>query len=272
MAYAEKTVIAGDVIEKYKYHCSRYPGQKLPRRQNREKTQLPQWKVNERNAIRKLYWLILNNFKEEDIRMDLTYAGDEPDEKRAYKDLTNYIARLKRLYRKHGQELKWIAVTECRGHRVHHHVLINNIGLTRKDLAPVWPFANISYKAFRYYDGGYEDAKRVAAYFVKETRETYCLADAAQKQRWRASRNLKPPTIITKVMQSKSWREKPRPVKGYYVADVTNGWRDDGYPFQSYRLIREEADERTLRQKEKQRNVHHQERKTGLRRHTSRPV
>lgn len=258
MPYHEKTVIAGNVIEKYKYHSSRCPGQKLLRGKNREKTKEPQWKVNARNSYRRLYWLILNNFKEEDIRMDLTYEGDEPDEKRAYKDLTNYIARLKRLYRKYGHELKWIAVTECRGHRIHHHVLINNIGLGRKELAAVWPFAKVSYKAFRYYDGGYEDAQRVAAYFIKETRETYCQEDTVQKQRWRASRNLKPPTVITKVIQSKTWRETPRPIKGYYVQGLRNGQRADGYPFQSYRLIREDSDDVDIyHQKARKRNVHH---------------
>lgn len=257
MPYNEKTIIAGPIIEKYKYHSSRFPGQRLQKGKNKDKTKLPQWKVNERNAIKWLYYLILNNFKEEDIRMDLTYAGEEPDEKRAYKDLTNFIARLKRLYKKHGQELKWIATTECKGHRTHHHILINNIGLGRRDLAPVWPFAKVSYKAFRFYDGGYEDAQRVAAYFVKETKETYCQADAVQRQRWRASRNLEPPVIITKVIQSKTWRETPRPVQGYYLKDLENGWRDDGYPYQSYRLVREDGDGNIYYPKKRKRNVHH---------------
>lgn len=258
MPYHEKTVIAGKVIEKYKYHSSRCPGQRIARGQNREKTAMPQWKVNEKNAYRRLYRLILTNFKEEDIRIDLTYAGDVPDEKRAYKDLTNYIARLKRLYRKNGHELKWIAVTEYKGHRIHHHVLINAIGLGRKELASVWPFAKVSYKAFRYYDGGYEDAQRVAAYFIKETRETYCQKDSVQKQRWRASRNLKQPKIITKVIQSKTWRETPRPIKGYYVQGLQNGWSADGYPIQSYRLIREDSDDGDIyHQKARKRNVYH---------------
>lgn len=243
MPYMQETVIAGNVVEKRKYHSARYPGKKLLRGTNRDKTKLPQWKVNERNAIKRLYWLILTNFSKEDIRLDLTYKGKLPTEAEAYRLLTNFIDRLKRRYKKMGADLKWIAVTECDGHRIHHHLLINNVGIGRSTLAEIWPFAKIDYRSFRYYDGEREDAERVAAYFVKETRETYCQADTIQKQRWRASRNLKPPQIIKQVIQSKSWRTDPKPLAGYYIRDVKNGITEDGYPFQFYRMIREDDDD-----------------------------
>lgn len=243
MAYLKREVEAGDTIEVTKYHSARYPGKNIPRRKKTEKTKLPQWKVNERNSERRLRWLILCNFKEDDIRMDLTYGDEVPNVIQAYTDLTNFFRRLKRLYRRHGHELKWIGTTEWKGHRPHHHVLINNVGLTRKEIAKVWPHAKLNYKSFRLYDGGVEDAARVAKYFIKETRETYCMANVKQKQRWRASRNLIQPKITRTVIHSKSWRETPKPIKGYYIADVENGWTRDGYPFQFYRMIREEDDD-----------------------------
>lgn len=243
MPYCKKTVYIKGMKLEFKYHTARYPGKFLPRKQNQKRTSLPQWKVNEKNAIQRLTWLIANNFDRDDIRVDLTYAGDAPDAKRAYKDLTNFIAKLKRRYAKLGKELKWVATTEMDGHRIHHHVLINNVGLGRKELDEIWPFATLTYRSFRYYDGAYDDAARVANYFVKETRETYCRADAVQKQRYRASRNLVPPKIKVEVIQSKHWREMPKAPKGYYVVDVVNSHTDDGYLLQSYKLIPTEEDD-----------------------------
>lgn len=242
-SYISKTIIAGNVIEKYKYFAPRCPGIKLARGKNINTTSEEQWVVNEKRSIQNLYYLILVNFKKEDIRLDLTYRNLPSTPKQAKIFFDKFIRRVRDLYKKLGHVLKWIATTEYDGHRIHHHVLLNNIGLTRKEYNQLWDHAELSYKAFRYYDGGVEDAQRLSKYLVKETRETFCKADAIQKRRWRSSRNLKKPIIKKEVIHCKSWTDKPKSKKGYYVQMVQSGYTAFGYPFQWYRMIREDEED-----------------------------
>ena len=266
--YIKRTVKVGDYIEEKKYYTARCPGQHIPRKGNYSETTEEQWKVNERNSIEKLRLLIMGNFGRDDIWMDLTHQGDEPDLKTAKREFDNFIARLRRRYRTAGHELKWVASMESDGHRVHHHMLLNNIGLTRKDLEQIWGLGKIPRKAYQPYDGEPEDAKNVAHYLVKESRDTYNQAGALQKQRWRASRNLTKPVIKKEVIHSKSWVEKPKPKKGYYIDCVQNGYDAYGRPFQFYRMAKEGY---SVSDKKKEgRNVHHPQRADAVPGHTRR--
>lgn len=258
--YVQETVTAGNVIEVRKYHTSRYRNPAMPRSKNQKKTTAEQWIVNERNSIRKLRLTILENFTVDDIRLDLTYREPEPSEEEATKRLNNFVKALRRRYQKAGQELKWVATTECDGKRIHHHLLINNIGMSRKEYQELWKWGSIPYKAFRYYDGGAEDAARVAKYFVKETRKTFCQKDRCQRTRYRCSRNLRPPKIEKEIIKSKTWKE-PKPKKGYYIEQpVQYGYTAFGYPYMFYRMIQEEGNC----------DVSHTKKHTAVRRHTKR--
>lgn len=237
--YLKREVTAGPVIEVMKYHSSRYKNPCAGKIPNNRKTSKEQMRINEKNSIDGLRLRILANFKTEDIRLDLTYAGDEPDEKEATRRVNNFLTMLRRKYKKAGQELKWILTTELKGHRIHHHLLVNNIGWTRADYAACWPWAPLTYKAFRYYDGAPADAERVARYFVKETKTTYCQADRCQRARYRCSRNLKKPQIKKEIIHSKTWKE-PKARKGYYIEKpIQYGYTAFGYPYMFYRMIKE---------------------------------
>lgn len=242
-SYICETVFAGPVIEKRKYFAPRSPGMKIARGENVKKTSDEQWVVNEKRSIRNLYYTILENFVSEDIRLDLTYREPQPTPEEAKSLFDKFIRRLRNAYKKLGHGLKWIATTESEGHRVHHHLLINNIGLGRKELNRYWEHAKFNYKSFRLYDGQAEDAERLAKYLVKETRETFVKEDAIQKQRFRCSRNLRKPVIKKEVIHSKHWTENPKPIKGYYIQQpVRYGYTAFGYPYQFYRMIREDED------------------------------
>lgn len=254
--YICETVIAGDVIEKKKYFAPRCPGMKLQRRKNEKKTSDEQWVINERRSIKNLYYLILTNFKREDIRLDLTYREPEPTPEEAKEHFNKFIRKVREIYKKLGHALKWIATTEHDGHRIHHHILLNNVGLTRADYDKLWPHSKLSYKSFRYYDGEAEDADRVSKYLVKETRETFCKADAIQKRRWTSSRNLQKPIIKKEIIQSKKWTDRPKAVKGYYVQQpIKSGYTPYGYPYQWYRMIRIREGEESETHKKKRRAV-----------------
>ncbi|ALG42652.1 hypothetical protein AZ49_08850 [Megasphaera elsdenii 14-14] len=238
--YVMETVTAGPVIEVRKYHTSRYRTPSMPRAKKEKKTCAEQWKVNEKNSVRNLRLLILENFGEEDIRLDLTYEGEEPTEEEAKRRFDNFLLTLRRHYRAAGHELKWIGTSEGQGHRPHHHLLVNNIGWGRREYQALWKWGRIPYKAFRFYDGAPEDAERVAKYLVKETRETYCQKERCQRSRYRCSRNLRKPKVEKQVIQSKTWRD-PKPKKGYYIEKpVQYGYTAYGFPYMFYRMIREE--------------------------------
>ena len=261
--YVQKTVKAGPVIEITKYHTSRYKTPTMPRSPNSKNTSAEQWKVNEKNSIQNLYYIILENFKEEDIRIDLTYKEPEPEKKEAKNRLDNFLRKLRRLYHKLGEQLKWIATTECKGHRIHHHLLVNNIGLSRSDYKKLWPYGEIPYKAFRFYDGKPDDARRVAEYFVKETRETFCEEDSIQKSRYRASRNLKKPEVKKEIIKSKTWKE-PKAPKGYYIQKpVQYGYTAFGFPYMFYRMIRTGVDDDQISNKKKPSGIRRHRRRTG---------
>lgn len=235
MPYIMREVRAGDVMEKKKYHSARYGG-KSKRMKNWRETPEKMKRINRKRAQEHLRWLILANFHKDDWRLDLTYANPEPPTEEAIKRLRAFIRALRRVYRNHGEELKYIYTTERKGHRIHHHLLINNVaGISREEIAQCWPWAKLNYQSMHFYDGGIDDAGRIATYFIKETDETIRDEDSPQKWRCVPSRNLEKPKITREVIHARTWRENPKPPKGYELESVWNGYTDDGYPCQTVR-------------------------------------
>ena len=135
MAYREEIFQAKGIIERKKYHTYRLGGRKerLPNFQpSTEKTQ--EW--NMKRAEKKLYRTIFCNFSRDDLYITLTYKT-EPTYEEAKRNISNFMRRLKRRYRKLGKELKYIYTTEYRGKRIHHHLLIP-AGITRAEINEVW--------------------------------------------------------------------------------------------------------------------------------------
>lgn len=238
MPYRKEIFTAPGIREEKKYHTYRLGG-KHTRAANYQKTEEAVQKGNSRRAKEKLYRLMVTNFKRDDYRIDLTYAEPAPDPKTALERIRKFIRQLRSQYRKKKEELKYIYVTEYRGHRIHHHVLINAVeGIGRKEIGELWPWAKLNYRSFRLFDGGVEDCQRLAWYLLKETDKSIRDPDSIQKLRWCASKNLKQPKIRKQTIYSRHWKEKPKVPKGYQLAEMENGYTTDGYPFQFYRLIR----------------------------------
>ena len=106
--------------------------------------------------------------------------------------------RLKAEYKKNGEELKYIVVTEYKNKAIHHHTIINNpdgMNVT-KIIKALWdgiPKVNPLWS-----DGQY---KELAAYLIKETDQTFKEEDSGVKQRYSRSRNLIVPQPKTKVVK-----------------------------------------------------------------------
>ena len=164
----------------------------------------------------------------------MTYAKEPKDYDEAIRHLTNYIKRLRRRYQKAGQELRYIYTTEYKGKRIHHHILVNK-ALEQQELRDTWGHSKLSAYDIIEYQGEERDAKKLSAYFTKESNIT--VREGKQKVRYVASRNLKKPEVHYQTIQSKKWRERPTAKKGYALVDVMNTFTGWGYPLQIARYV-----------------------------------
>ena len=177
--YRETKYFCGDFLEVDIYPIFR-PSLKK-RKAKAKPTEEAQKKLNDHNAEKKLIRLVNANFTEDDIRLDLTYADAfVPDsDEGACRDLRNYLRRLKRLCKKLGIQLKYIATTERgkRKGRYHHHILLPG-GIPTRELARLWGKGYPTVKPLVFNEVGLAG---IAVYLMK---------DSIYGKRWIASQNL----------------------------------------------------------------------------------
>ena len=235
--YIQKEYIMRNTIDVERYHSGRYgaPGMK---REKRKASPEDREKWNYTAACKKLKRIINANFGEGDFSVTLTYKLEErlPDEE-AKKEITNFLKRIKREYKKRGYELKWIYTTEQRKKSIHHHLILNSIPETARLLTKHWKkgFVRISPLDST---GDYKD---LADYIIKETDKTFRDPDSADKQRYSRSRNLIIPEPHKKIITAKTFRKEPKPIKGYYIDkdSIFIGQNPvTGYSYMTYTMVR----------------------------------
>lgn len=181
--------------------------------------------------------LLLNtNFTHQDYYITLTYRRElRPDPKTARKQIDKFIEGLRKLYKKAGIELKWVVVTEYKNKAIHHHVVISRYQIGK--VVDLWPYGHPQIKLL----DNTGDYSKLADYLIKETCKTFGEPDSPSKKRYRHSRNLKKPKHEVKIVKADTWRDDPKPYKGYQIirdsvyADVNP---ITGYPYQVYRMVR----------------------------------
>lgn len=221
------------------YHSPRYmpPGEK---RQPRKKPTPEQVrKNNQRQRVKKVRLLMLENFSPMDYHTILTYRKEERPEKieEVKRHLARLIRRLRDWYKKQDRVLKWIATIE-RGKRGawHVHIVISRIHGLDVKLAGMWEYGRPRNVLI-------EDAKgldHLAAYITKGSGGED--GEQAEESSFSHSRNLKSPKVTKKVYRRwKTWnREKIRIPKGFYLdQDSVDEWIDClGYMHREYTLYR----------------------------------
>lgn len=172
------------------YHNNGDNLHKLPRAERKRLTVPKQKKLNDENSRRAMRLMIHNNFTEGDYCISPTYDSKSLpcDNKAAIEALHRYIRRLRALYKKNGYELKYLYVTENGGKngRVHHHILVNNVGISRDVLEDLWEHGYTNIKRLqRDSDGTFNE---LANYLHKGS-------ESAEKHSrvWNCSRNLRRP-------------------------------------------------------------------------------
>lgn len=238
MPYIKQTVYAGKTVEIHKYYSARYG---LPTKPNRNPHTQPSTEqmqeINRKHAVTKLRHLLNSNFEFGDIHAVFTYRKEDrpSDIQTAKKRYSKLMRELKKAYKKAGVEHKYIAVTEYENTAVHHHIVLKNIDVTLLRSCWEWGKVLISVLDETGQYGG------LAEYLIKETDKTSKRPDGMYKKRWNASQNLTKPVIKREVVNAKSFREDPKPLKGYRL------WKDsepyntlnlyNGSPRQDYIMI-----------------------------------
>lgn len=238
MPHIKNTYRYKNIVEVERVHSGRY-GRRLEKSGRRLPTPEEMEKINERNVVKKLRRKIHANFEPDDLFLTLTYRRENrPSVEDAKRELRNYLARLKRLYRKTGQELRYIVVTEYMNKSIHHHLILNDLpdGSGGKRASKLWTRGGTNCK-YLYEDGQYE---MLASYLVKETNKSFHDPANPSKCRYSPSRNLIEPKKETEILKRDDWPEEPRIPKGHYLDKPTlfNGINKMGYRYQYYRMIR----------------------------------
>lgn len=238
MPHVKNTYRYKNVVEVERVFAGR-----LGRGGSREKRKVPtpeeMEKINERNAVNKLRRKIYANFEPGDLFLTLTYKREQrPTPEEAAKELKRYIARIRSIYRRNGQELRYIVVTEHTDKAIHHHIILNDLpdGAGGKLAAGQWKRGGVNCK-YLYENGQYE---LLASYLIKETGKNFRKPGNPEKCRYSCSRNLVEPKKVTRQLKRDDWPEEPRIPKGYELVkeSLHNGINKLGYRYQYYRLIR----------------------------------
>lgn len=193
-------------------------------------------RCNARLATAKLTLYIDLNFSEGDYWVTLTYRK-QPLPETAKKDIQRFNKRMNELYRRNGSTYKYIYMVEGKN-RIHFHVLMNKgFGLRPEHIKKYWPHGMIDMAV---YQGGADDAIRIASYYVKEQRTAFDKKSEVFTRRWYSSKNLEKPAEKTEKLKSDFWREDIKPPAGWYLDkdSVFIGFNMEGFPYRAYRLLK----------------------------------
>lgn len=184
--YRHRLVYCGDYLEVdifpvFKKSTGKRNGKAKP-------TEAMQKELNKKNSVRKFIRMVNTNYTADDYRFDVTYRSEclPKSDEEAFRNQTNFLRRVKRIYKKAKIEFKWVAVVEksSRG-RYHHHFIISG-GVSLRVLAECWGMGLTQAKPLQFDENGIEGLAR------------YITKDPIAYKRWSASRNLKKPIVVEK--------------------------------------------------------------------------
>ena len=152
-----------------------------------------QQNLNDKNSRRYFSLLVKSNFNNGDYHLALTYNDEHRPEtiEEAEHFVENYIRRLRTAYKKAGvNKVEYIFVTEIgkRGKKIHHHVLLKNVGVSRDAIEDCWTRKGIGFANCRKIQANEKGIEQLASYLQKEP---------AGKKRWKNSKGLIRPWVTT---------------------------------------------------------------------------
>lgn len=240
MPYWREVWEGGCVKEISKYHSYRAPVKGERRGKRIKRTNKSQIEINLRMAAKELRRLMNANFCDNDYLVTLDYRPlDRPsDSKQMQKDMSLFLQRLRRRYKKNNAILKYIYVRE-RGKKgaAHIHIMISRCGQANMGdiLKECWTKGGVHIDPLNS-DGQYI---KIANYFLKYANKTIETEGEQIGKKWYPSRNLDRPVAKKELIRGvNSFYELAREEKGYYVEkdSILAGQTKDGYDYFSYTL------------------------------------
>lgn len=191
-------MICGDMIWGEVHPTWRAAGK---RRGKFRETSEVQQRLNDRAAELRLITIAHANFTSADYALHLTYAEDElPEDTEDFeRDIRNFVARLRRIYKRAGSELKYIVVRGWSGKgRPHIHMILSG-GAERDVIEDAWGRGRSNCDRLEFDETGIVDLTR---YISGQGKSGKADADHVRKKgerRWSGSRNLVKPVEKTNV-------------------------------------------------------------------------
>lgn len=241
MSYRKKRIMlrGGDIVIIEKGFAPRI-GKKGGRGEITGKTSERQKLINAQRAEKNRKYLILNNFnwREEsgktvrrgDHWITLTYRNEtRPAD---INDAHMIFVKLLRYIKRKFPDVKYIGKTERPpSGNVHHHLIISRHEADGHDvildiIKDRWFKYSTNVKAAEIYSLLDE---QLANYFIKGEHSHKC-----DECKYTQSRNLKKPDVKIEILSQKTFRKKPKAVKGYRIVDLKNYQDFFGFDAQIY--------------------------------------
>lgn len=240
MPYKQEICKAGKTKQFTYYYSVRADQKGGSRRAKENKTSEAQKKVNSRQAIKKLTWILNENFDGTSLYVTWSYEKDKrPAEKGQLRsDVEKLLRKLRQIYKKDGKELKYVWVAE-RGERgaAHIHMVVNEI--EARKLKGCWDKGWITIKPM---DDSGQYAK-LANYFVKYSEKTMKTEEGFGGRRYNSSKNLKIPEPEKKTVSSRNaYSHNIQIPSGWYLDrdSVAEAWHEvTGFMYFTYTLIKD---------------------------------
>ena len=182
-----KTVVAGDHLDADIYPVLDWQYSREVRAQRKTPEQMA--RANKARSFRTLVQLLNANFTDGDFKCDLSCAYDCEYEQ-FVKIKNNFIARLRRAYRKAGGELRCVGIIESTHEGMHHHIhMVCNGGVISRDqVEKIWRqgTANVDRVQTQFEDKGLEAFAR----YITRHKDTQ---EKLMHRGWFASKGLKKP-------------------------------------------------------------------------------
>ncbi|MFA6719644.1 MAG: hypothetical protein WCS15_11230 [Prevotella sp.] len=237
MTYIRRTRRAGRVVEITNYFSGRY-GHHEKNGPKILPTGEAAQRAYQRKQERELRGLMNANFADRvDALLTLEWRwGEAPQTSGEMKKaVQKFVRDIRPLYKARGQPLKYIYTMEVgpRGGR-HIHMMLS--GTKAEEIARAWP--GIIHVNPLWSDGQYAD---IAAYFLKYSLTTEETEGRKLGRRWNASHNLEKPKDKIEIVGAKTFRQKIREKKGFYIdkAHMRSGVSEEtGRPYLEYTYIR----------------------------------
>lgn len=231
MPYILETVKTKKTVHVRKYYTYRFYSKGEKRRKKEKASTEKMIQINFRNRVKKLTWILEDNFETGDLLVRLSYKRDQKpaDKKEMQKKIQQFFRKLRKEYRKLGMEMKYVHVFEV-GKRGawHHHIVLNNIDI--RIIQNCWEYGYIHTVPLD--DTG--EYSKLANYLMKFAGRN---VGKYTGKSYTHSKNLTIPKPVKKIISGRdAFSTRPQAKKGYWIpADmIREGTTEDGYRFIEY--------------------------------------